>query len=198
LTDRLILARHAETDWNVQKLVNGDPSAPVALSEKGREEARRLGEEIAGESIELCVVTPFGRTAETAEIALAGRDVPCLVVPELGDPVYGRFEGGALDEYREWAHAKPSSSAPPGGGESRAVIVERYARGFRRLLELEQRVVFAVAHSLPVAYALAAREGDAPEPRMPLVQNAHAYPFTREEVERVVAVLDDWCASPSW
>ena len=196
--ERLILARHAETEWNVRKLVNGDPAAAVVLTEQGREEAQRLGEELAGEPIELCVVTPFGRTAETAELALAGRDVPRLVLAELGDPRYGSFEGGSLELYREWAWSKPSSTAPPGGGEARATIVERYARAFRRLLALEQEVVLAVCHSLPVAYAIAGRDGDAPAPKVPLVQNAHPYRFTRAEVERVAELLEGWCASPSW
>jgi broad specificity phosphatase PhoE len=119
-------------------------------------------------------------------------------VPELGDPVYGSFEGGSLDEYREWARSQPSTAAPPGGGEARAAIVERYARAFRQLLALEQRVVLAVAHSLPVAYALAARDGEPPGARMALAQNAHPYPFTRAELERVAALLEGWCASPSW
>jgi hypothetical protein len=33
---------------------------------------------------------------------------------------------------------------------------------------------------------------------VPLVENAHAYRFTRAEVERAAAVLEDWCAAPSW
>jgi probable phosphoglycerate mutase len=196
--ERLILARHAETDWNTRRLVNGDPATDVVLSERGREEARRLGAELAREPIDLCVVTPFGRTAETAELALLGRAVPRLVVAELGDPAYGSFEGGSLDAYREWVWSTPSSTAPPGGGEARVAIVERYGRGFRRLLELPDSVVLAVCHSLPVAYAIAARDGTAPAPKMPLVENAHAYRFTHAEVERIVVALEGWCASPTW
>jgi probable phosphoglycerate mutase len=196
--ERLILARHGQTDWNVRKLVNGDPATPVCLTEQGREEARRLGDAIADDPIALCVVTPFGRTRETAELALAGRDLPWLVVEELADPFYGSFEGGSLEEYRAWAWGQPSSVAPPGGGEARATIVARYVRAFRRLLALEQRTVLAVCHSLPVAYALAAHEGRAPEPKVPLVANAHPYRFTRAELEAVVGILDAWCAEPTW
>jgi probable phosphoglycerate mutase len=196
--ERLILARHGQTDWNVRKLVNGDPATPVCLTEQGREEARRLGEAIADDPIDLCVVTPFGRTRETADEALGARSVPRLVVEELGDPFYGAFEGGSLDEYREWAWGQPSSVAPPGGGEARATIVERYVRGYRRLLAREERVVLAVCHSLPVAYVLAAHEGRAPEPKVPLVANAHPYRFTRAELERVVEILAGWCAAPTW
>ncbi len=196
--ERLILARHAETDWNVRRVVNGDPAVAVALSERGRGEARRLGEELAGETIDLCATSPFPRTQETADIALAGRAVPRLVVAELGDPGYGSFEGGSLDDYRTWAWSQPSSTAPPGAGESRAAIVERYTRGFRRLLRLPDETVLAICHSLPVAYAIAALEGRAPEPKVPLVQNAHPYRCTRAKLERVVEILEGWCAFPTW
>jgi probable phosphoglycerate mutase len=196
--ERLILARHAETDWNVRRLVNGDPAVAVVLSERGREEARRLGNELADEPLDLCVTTAFPRTQETADIALAGRDVSRRIVEELGDPGYGSFEGAALEEYRAWAGAQPSSAVPPGGGEPRAAIVARYARAFRLLLTLDEALVLAVCHSLPVAYALAAQGGRAPEPKAPLVQNAHPYPFTRVELERVAEMLEGWCASPTW
>jgi probable phosphoglycerate mutase len=198
LIEHLILARHAETDWNVSRLVNGDPAEPVVLSARGRDEARRLGEELAGDAIDLCVTTPFPRTRETADLALAGREVPRLVVAELGDPAYGQFEGASLDDYREWAWSQPSSTRPPGGGEARAEIVHRYARGFRRLCELEPANVLAVCHSLPVAYAIGALDGRAPEPKVPLVQNAHPYRLTRAELERVAETLEGWCASPTW
>lgn len=124
--------------------------------------------------------------------------MPRLVVAELGDPGYGSFEGGPLDDYRAWAWSQPSTAVPPGGGEVRAAIVERYGRGFRRLLALDEHTVLAVCHSLPVAYAVAALAGRAPEPKVPLVQNAHPYFFTRAELDLVAGTLEGWCASPTW
>jgi hypothetical protein len=58
--------------------------------------------------------------------------------------------------------------------------------------------VLAVCHSLPVAYAIAAQDGSAPQPKVPLVENAHPYRFTRAEVERIAGTLEGWCASPTW
>lgn len=194
----LILARHGETEWNTLRLVNGDPSVDVRLSEQGREEARRLGAGLAGEPIDLCVTSGFPRTDETAELALGDRVVPRLIVAELGDPDYGSFEGGPLDEYRAWAAENPSTAAPGGDGEPRHAIVGRYVRGLRLLLARPERTILAVLHSLPVAYAVAALAGRPPEPRVPLVANAHPYRFTRDELERVVELLEGWCAAPTW
>jgi broad specificity phosphatase PhoE len=196
--DALILARHGESIFSERLLVNGEVAVPGPLTITGEEEARALGRALADDAIDLCVTSEFERTRQTADVALAGRDVPRLVVPELNDPRYGRFEGGALEEYRSWAGAAASGDAVPGGGESRRAIVERYARGFRFLLERDERSILAVAHSLPIAYALAARDGAVPAARVPLVEHAHPYRFAAEELERAVTLLEDWCAAPTW
>src|SRR5256885_13568287 len=97
-----VIARHGESTLNIEKRVNGDPSVPVALTERGREAAKLLGQQIAHVPIDLCVHSRFGRTRETAEIALAGRDVPFEVDAQLDDIYVGELEGCTLHEYREW------------------------------------------------------------------------------------------------
>jgi broad specificity phosphatase PhoE len=196
--ERLILARHGESEFSARAALNGDPAVACALTPKGVAEARRLREQLAGEPIDLCVTTRFERVQQTADIALEGRDVPRLVVADFDDPRYGRFEGSQLEEYRSWASSAPSSTPAPGGGESRVAIVERYARGFRSLLERAERRILLVAHSLPIAYALAAREETVPAPRVRLVDYARPYLFDAAEVVRVVDVLESWCAAPTW
>src|SRR4030095_1122767 len=78
-----VIARHGESTLNLERRVNGDPSVPVTLTDKGRAEATLLGQQIAPVPLELCIHTRFSRTAETAEIALAGRDVALLEEPLL-------------------------------------------------------------------------------------------------------------------
>jgi broad specificity phosphatase PhoE len=164
----------------------------------GIEEARDLGAELAAEQIDLCVTSRFERTRQTADLALAGRDVPRIVLAEFDDPNYGAFEGASLEEYRSWAASSASGTSAPGGGESRHAIVARYARGFRTLLDRDEQAILLVAHSLPIAYVLAAREGEVPAPRVPLVQHARTYRLSRDELVPAVALLEDWCASPTW
>ena len=151
------------------------------------EEAEELGRAIADDAIDLCVTTEFERTRQTADVALAGRDVPRLVVPELNDPLYGDYEGGALEDYRAWADGAASSDEAPGGGESRRHIVERYVRGFRLVLSRAEARALVVAHSLPIAYVLAALDGAAPARRVPLVRHAHPYRLAADELEGAVA-----------
>ena len=193
-----ILARHGETTYNLRLALNGDLAVSVPLTPKGEEQARRLGKQLARERIDLCVTSEFERAQRTAALALTGRSLPRLVMPELNDPLYGSFEGALLDDYRAWAASAPSSAVPPGDGESRLAIVERYSRAFRRVAERPEETVLVVSHSLPVAYVLAACDGEPPGPRVPLVETAHPYWLDEAELERAVELLERWVAEPTW
>jgi len=195
---RAILVRHGESEYSSRGLLNGDISVAVGLTPRGRDEARRLGEQLGAAPLDLCVTSQFQRTRETADIALEGRGVPREVDARLNDPLIGRYEGLRLEDYRTWAAASPSSAAPDGGGESRVAIVDRYARAFRALVARPEETILVVCHSLPVSYALGAREGREPGARMPLAEHATPYPFTAEELAGAATVLEQWVASPTW
>ena len=194
---RLLAARHGESELSAKALVNGDPGVACPLTELGREQARALGTALADERIDLCVVTEFERVRETAEIALAGRNVPFLAVPELNDPRYGEFEGGSIVAYREWAWARGPLEAPE-GGEHRGEIAARYARGLRVLADRSEDSILLVAHSLPLAYLRDAAAGRAPRSRMDMLEYAQLLRLEAAEVARAIEVLDGWAAAPAF
>jgi broad specificity phosphatase PhoE len=198
--EKLILARHGESEHSLRELLNGDASAGVMLTDRGVEEARRLGRELAAEPLDLALHTGFPRTRATLELALTGRDeVPVLVEPRLADPRAGDFEGRTLDEYRAWAWNEGSRVDAPGGGESRLAAATRYAAAYRDLFERPEPTILVVLHALPIAYFLLARDGEPPRPRVDLrVEYARPYPFASDEVERALVVLERWCESPTW
>ena len=191
----LVVARHGESEFSARKLMNGDPSVRVPLTATGREQARELGRLLAADRLDLCAVTEFERVRETADLALAEREVPRLVVPELNDPRVGPFEGKALDEYRRWATDRGPTDAPE-GADARAALAERYARGFRILLDRPEDSILLVAHSLPIRYALEAAEGRHPEARAEQVPYATPFRLDAEQVQGVVALLEAWAAAP--
>jgi probable phosphoglycerate mutase len=189
----IVLARHGESEYSLKELVNGDPGVACPLTPAGREQARALGAALG--DVDLVAVTEFERVRETADLALGDREVPRLVVPQLNDPRYGEFEGGALDAYREWVWGRGPLDAPA-GGEHRGEIAARYAAGFRTLLERPEERILLVAHSLPIRYVLDAAEGVSPRAKVGLVEYATPYSLARERLERAVDVLDAWAASP--
>ena len=192
-----VVARHAQSTLNMERRVNGDPSVPVPLTEEGREEARQLGIQVANIPFDACVHTRFPRTRETAEIALAGRDVPFGAEPLLDDIDVGDFDGRPVEEYRAWKHGHPRRVPFP-GGESLDDAAARYARGWRTLLARPDRVVFVVCHEISLRYALNGAGGsDSLDGPVHELRNAAPYLFTEEGLARAVAGIERLLRSAS-
>lgn len=196
--DALILARHGESEYSVLGNVNGEPGVACPLTATGEAQARRLGDELAGEPIELCVTSEFERVRQTADLALAGREIPRLVLPELNDVRFGSFEGGTLADYRAWAGANEPTVEPPGGGESRAETVARYVRAYRTILARPERTVLVVTHGLPIRYVLNALADEDPAPLVEQVPCAEPFRVSCVDLERAVSRLERWARAPAW
>ena len=153
-----VLVRHGQSELNASQRVNGDPTVQVALTEQGVAEAEALSIQLAGLELDLCVHTRFGRTQQTAAIALAGRDVPVEVEPLLDDIDVGELEGDTIEAYRAWKHGHTRADAFP-GGESLDAAALRYADAFDRLAGLEVGCILVVCHEIPVRYAVNAAAG---------------------------------------
>jgi len=196
--DEVILARHGESELSVVGTVNGDPAVACALTAAGREQARRLGELLADNELDLSMTSEFQRARETADLALAGRDVPRLVLAELNDVRFGRFEGGTLAEYRSWAGDNEPTIEAPGGGESRSGTVARYVRAYRAILARPEQTVLVVAHGLPIRYVLNALEETDPAPLVEQVPYAEPYRLAAAELALATDRLDHWAREPAW
>jgi probable phosphoglycerate mutase len=181
-----VIARHGESTLNYENRINGDPSVPVHLTEKGREEARLLGRQLAHIPLELCVHTRFSRTRETAEVALEGRGIPSIEDTELDDIDIGELEGQTVEDYRAWKRVH-SRSDPFPGGESLDDAARRYADAFERLLERPETSILVVTHEIPLRYAINAADGsnDLDGPTHQLA-NATPYLFDEGALRRAV------------
>jgi broad specificity phosphatase PhoE len=185
-----VISRHAESTLNFENRVNGDPAVPVALTEKGRNEATLLGQQLAHVPLDVCVHTRFGRTHETASIALAGRDIPFEVEPLLDDIRVGELEGKTLDDYRAWKRAHTRADAFP-GGESLDDAAQRYAQAYRKLIERPEGAILVVTHEIPLRYAINAADGsdelDGPARQL---ANATPYLFDEQAMSRAVEGIE--------
>jgi probable phosphoglycerate mutase len=181
-----LVARHGQSLFNVDKVVNGDPRLDRGLSEQGIEEAKRLAGQLAAAPVDLVAVSPFPRAMQTAEIALGERNVPRIVDEELGDVRIGELEGESLDAYRAApAHSNRKERFP--GGESLDEAALRYAGAFERLLARDELVALVVCHEIPVRYLVNAAAGsDELNGPFRYVANAAPYLFDETSLRRGV------------
>jgi broad specificity phosphatase PhoE len=185
-----VLSRHAESVLNHEHRVNGDPARPAPLTERGREEAALLGLQLRSVPLEACLHTRFGRTSETAHIAVAGRDVP-LVQEELFDDVrVGELEGWTIDDYRAWKREHTRSDHFP-GGESLDDAGRRYADAFRRLLARPYDCALVVCHEIPIRYALnAIGDSDGLDGPVHTIPNSAPFLFDEPALAKAAAGIE--------
>ena len=188
----LLLARHGQSLFNVDGIVNGDPARDRGLSAQGGEEAAALGQQVAAVQIDLCVVSRFPRAQETARIALGearAAAVPRVVDGDLDDIRIGELEGRTLADYRTWKHGR-SRDEPFPGGESLDDAARRYADAYERILRRDEKTVLCICHEIPVRYAINMASGseqfDAP---LHDVRNATPYVFDAAGLQRAVERL---------
>jgi broad specificity phosphatase PhoE len=185
-----LLARHAQSQLNVERRVNGDPALEVPLTEQGHAEAERLGLQVANLPLDLAVHTRFGRTEATLRAALGGREVPLREEPLLDDIDVGDLEGCTIDEYRAWKREHRRAEPFP-GGESLDDAARRYVQGARALLALDAERVLVVCHEIPVRYLLNAAAGstdlDRPTHDIP---NATPFAFGEAELARAADLVE--------
>jgi Histidine phosphatase superfamily (branch 1) len=75
--ERLIVARHAESEYNVKGLINADPSSlrsPLTL--RGTDQARSMAERLAADDIDLCVTSGTLRAVQTGEVVAEMLSIP--------------------------------------------------------------------------------------------------------------------------
>jgi broad specificity phosphatase PhoE len=185
-----VFARHGESVLNLEHRVNGDPTRQVELTDEGRAQASELGRQVAGLSLQICFHTRFLRTLQTAETALAGRDVPFEAEALLDDIDVGELEGYRIEDYRAWKHSHERNEPFP-GGESLDDAARRYAEAFRHLLAGPYRSVLLVTHEIPIRYALNGAAGsDSLDGPAHEIANATPYVFDEEGLKRAVAGIE--------
>ena len=136
----LLLARHGETEWNREGRWQGH--ADVALNDRGREQARALAQELAGEPIDVIYASDLARAHETALIIAEQRRMPVITDAGLREIDVGRWSGLTPDEI---ARCFPGMATHD--GETNEQHLARVVEVFRRIAIAERgKRVLVVSH----------------------------------------------------
>lgn len=145
---KLILVRHGETEENVKGISQG--TLPGTLTQKGLEQASKVGLRLKDEKIDFIYVSDLKRTVDTYDkIKDALPNVSVLFVPELREFCRGVFNGKTREETHQhyikqgidyWNYIWED-------GESLGQAQKRTVKFFRKLLELHKDdTVMLVTH----------------------------------------------------
>jgi probable phosphoglycerate mutase len=132
---QILIVRHGETDWNRDRRFQGHADPP--LNDAGREQARALAEELAGERIDFVYTSDLVRARETAEIVAARLGADIVARSELREIDVGEWEGLTWPEIEE-RHPEGARSWHVDGhgwksGETYDQLGERIIAALRRI-----------------------------------------------------------------
>lgn len=152
---KLILVRHAESEWNPIGRYQGllDPE----LSQRGKRQSKLLAEELSKEHIDVIYSSPLKRTYMTAfEIAkLKGLDV--IKDDRIIEIDHGVWSGMLVEEvmekysedFRRWIEEPHTVKFP--NGESLISVYDRVKDFLNHLRERHRgQTVVAVSHTVPM------------------------------------------------
>lgn len=157
----LYLVRHAQTASSAVDSFNGRGELPLTAA--GREQARRLGERLAGVRFAALYRSPLGRTAETARLVSPASESGVLA--GLTEIDYGRWEGlspeqaRAIDPPRYAAWSDDPAAVSPPGGETAVTVASRALAALGEILARHQHgalPVLAISHKATLRIIAAA------------------------------------------
>lgn len=147
------LARHGESDWNVERRWQGYADRP--LTERGREQARALAERLSDVELEAVYASDLRRAWETAEAVAAPRGLDVVKLPELREVDVGSWSGLTRDECAERFPAAFARWQDGGtgweDGESYEAMGERIVDAIQRLAAKHSGgAILVVSHGGPI------------------------------------------------
>ena len=147
---KLILARHGETVWNVEKIYRG--RTDVNLDEVGIKQAELLGKYLSNWELEAVYSSPLRRALDMANIIDRYHKIGVHIAEGLIDFDYGEWQSLPEQEvkrlypalHNEW-HSNPHKVKMP-GGESLEDVRRRAIKVVNDVFSKYQGSVVLVAH----------------------------------------------------
>lgn len=155
----LYLMRHGETDWNVQRRIQGISGTP--LNERGYLQARALAETLRGKLVTAVYSSHLLRARQTAGIIAETLGLEVRPEPRLAELDQGELEGFTTEEIEaryngfmeDWRN-RPATLRMP-GGENLAELQERAWSALEDLRILHpDDTIAAVSHNLAISAIL--------------------------------------------
>jgi len=122
---KLYVTRHGETEYSLNNIVCGSTDSP--LTENGREQARRLADNIRSGDLRISLIytSPLIRAQETAEIISKTISVPYVIDSRIREQDCGIYEGRAKRDDKEFNAALQNFANRLRGGESAFQLAQR-------------------------------------------------------------------------
>lgn len=127
----ILLARHGQTDWNLEGRVQGHTDR--ALDETGLAQARALADELDGEQLDAIYSSDLVRAMDTARHVADRKGLPVTASPDLREKHFGTWEG--LTDAEVIERFPEAGNGPWGDAETGEAVERRVLRALRRIAD---------------------------------------------------------------
>ncbi len=93
---RLYIVRHAETELNKKRILQGNSDSP--LTEEGIAGAEKVAAALRNIDFDLVISSDLGRAVHTAEIIVQGQDKEIIQNPMVSEMCFGAWQGKMQEE----------------------------------------------------------------------------------------------------
>ncbi len=159
-TTSIFLARHGETEWNLEERLQGNKNSP--LTENGIDQAKKAGEILANSEIGIVYSSPLKRAVNTARLILDGKNTELIIRDGLREIHLGPWEGKTKKEteishpeeyinfwyYPDRYHLK--------GGETYRDLQKRVVEEIQNIFDENRgKTILVVSHWIAIKTAIA-------------------------------------------
>lgn len=172
------IARHGEAEVNAAGLLAGSRSESP-LTDKGKQQAQQLGQQLHNAQIELVVCSPMSRTRQTAEIAAKAFGYEGTIVEQ---PLFIERDFGTATNVHKPEAFEMLDSGKAEGVEPAMTLHKRMLDALDWLREQPASVILVVSHGGPTDMIRTIHSGGDPEVfhRIHTLENGEVYRFTLE------------------
>ena len=147
---RIILARHGQTEWNLQYRFQG--RTDIKLTETGKCQAQALASRLSSWPVEIVYTSPLERAYYTAEAVAKRHNLTPVILPELEEINFASWEGESISGLEKNQHSVFSAWRsdpffyPPEGAETWEKLYARIARAVKIFLGGDYKRIVVISH----------------------------------------------------
>jgi probable phosphoglycerate mutase len=183
---KIYITRHGETEWNAEGKMQGWMDS--RLTNKGIENAKKLGESLKHIDFDIVCCSPLGRAIETASHILSKKKPLMVYNSSFKEMGFGIWEGMYHDDIKEKYTAeqynfwnKPQLYQPI-DGETYQAFIDRVKNGFEGLIkDHTKKNVLLVTHAAVIKAIFTVIENRS-------LENFWAPPFTYDTCLSILEV----------
>ncbi len=150
----IYLTRHGQTEWNIEKRLQGHGNSP--LTDAGIKRAEELSKRLKDIKIECIYTSPIERAYKTASILKGDKEIELITHDGLKEMNFGDFEGKITEEVMQenpdWdinliMQGNLEMRAP--NGETLAEVRERVSKAMDEIIkDNDGKSILVVAHGI--------------------------------------------------